>query len=110
MGAAPNLYYRSQVGKRLAGVSVFAVDFLPHRQLWKFNTRELGESGIVGLDELLSRAIDGSMPIYLVTGLEQPDLGTDGEPLLRGVKILKQLTPRELYWEGYFDPEQDIER
>jgi hypothetical protein len=47
-------------------------------------------------------------PIYLVTGKELDEEGTDGEPLLRNVKILDRLSVQELVHPGYFNPDTDI--
>lgn len=47
-------------------------------------------------------------PIYLVTGKELDEEGTDGEPLLRNVKTLDRLSVQELVHPGYFDPDTDI--
>ncbi|MGY3582193.1 hypothetical protein ACVIGB_000882 [Bradyrhizobium sp. USDA 4341] len=47
-------------------------------------------------------------PIYLVTGKELGEEGTDGEPLLRNVKTLDRLSVQELVHPGYFNPDTDI--
>lgn len=49
-----------------------------------------------------------SRPIYLVTGKEQDEPGTDGEPLLKKVKILGKVGYQDIFHKGYFDPDEDI--
>lgn len=47
-------------------------------------------------------------PIYLVTGDEVGE-GIDGEPVIRNVRTLGQITARDVLHEGYFDPAGDLD-
>lgn len=47
-------------------------------------------------------------PIYLVTGEEADDEGSDGEPLLNKGVILDRLNVQDLFHDGYFDPDTDL--
>lgn len=44
---------------------------------------------------LVSNVLMHKQPIYEVTGDILPDTGTEGEPLLKSVRILKELTIRD---------------
>jgi len=80
------------------GVSVYGAEWDDKKQRWVIPT--LGsDSYVASLDEL----IDRRLPIYLVTGDEQDEPGTDGEPLLRNVKLIKELKYSEIYNDHCYD-------
>ncbi len=53
--------------------------------------------------------IYGNRPVFLVQGTEIKEEGSDGEPLLHNVKLIKQLDKNDVYVPGIFDPKEDLE-
>lgn len=45
----------------------------------------------------------GNRPVFLVTGVELPSKGADNEPLLKDVKIIKDLTDDYQYFKKMFN-------
>ena len=47
----------------------------------------------------------GDRKVFLVTGEELPEKGSDGEPLLKDVQIVKELTN----YHEWYNPKKDVE-
>lgn len=86
-----------------AGVSVYPAKWDDTKKRWVIPTFAI-DSYIMSLDELISRKTD----IYLVTGDEQDEEGSDGEPLLRNVKLVKKLDYCNIYNDHCYDEEAII--
>jgi len=92
------------------GVSVYEAEFDRERGKWVIPAYFI-DSYLLGLCDLLMDAVNGRRKIYLVTGRRVRNAeGSDGEPLLRDVKIVGELSPTEVYnrevWE---DPDNCME-
>lgn len=127
IGSSPNhihaTYRRSDVE---LGVSVYAAAWNGQTKRWDLDRDDI--SNIASLDELLYQGREGERAVYLVTGhwVRYEELtrkerrlfndegrwypgidkvtGTDGEPLIRNVKVVKQLRGDEV-WAPGFDEE-----
>lgn len=128
---APNIYYRSQEGSDLPGMSVYAVTKVGNK--WNIETDSIKMHGMTSLAELLYRhVVNRKLPIYLLKGraLRWHDIpkeerhqfddyypgdaasarrydleGTDGEPLLRDYTIVGKLDVTQLINEASGFPE-----
>jgi hypothetical protein len=67
-------------GETLAGVSVYELD-------WDFSAGEWVLDGGASPFQYILNRLRGDVPAYIVTG-ERVGTGSDGEPLLTGVKII----------------------
>lgn len=92
------------------GISVYEAAFDPAHNKWVIPAYYI-DSYLLGLCDLLIEAVCGRRKIYLVTGRRVRDAeGSDGEPLLRDVKIIKELSPTEVYnSEAWEDPDNCME-
>lgn len=105
---------RARFGGRLPeferGVSVYEAEFDHERGKWVIPAYWI-DSYLTGLCDLLMDAVNERRKIYLVTGRRVRDAeGSDGEPLLRDVKIVRELSPTEVYnRESWPDPDNCME-
>jgi hypothetical protein len=86
------------------GVSVYHVEYDLDEDRWAIDPT-VDEATIAGTMQTL---IYSNRPIFLVQGTELDEEGSDGEPLLHDVKLIKQLSKDEVYCPGIFDPKEDI--
>jgi len=85
------------------GVSAYNAIFSPHTGRWMLET--VDHAATAGtMQELLY----GDRPIYLVQG-DIVGEGTDGEPVLRNVRLVKELQKKDFLVPGMFDPVKDVE-
>ena len=123
IGASPNWIHA--MGRRTnaeAGVSAYEVERDPARGIWEV----VGCGNHATANELVARASAGRCRAYLVRGTEVrwADLdaaeravhewvpggqvrGTDGEPLLRGVSVIREVGMNEVAFPGAYDPDMD---
>lgn len=106
MHNAPNVFAAMYGERELRGVSVFPVTYDREHNRWSFISDELADSGFASLDALLAQVEYHQRGMYLVTGEDTGEEGTDGEPLLRNVKILDTLSLHDVHHEGYYHPEE----
>jgi hypothetical protein len=127
IGASPHWIhaYMTQGREQEFGVSVYDAFWNASRKVWQID----GEVNYATLDELIAQATEGKLKIYRVTGIpvdaehlspeeleahyregNGDDLvsGADGETLLRNVRIVQELTLRDIYEPNMFDPDQDL--
>lgn len=94
---------RSEIGSRFRdtetfekGVSVYHGEWDAVKNRWVISSEGF-HSYLPTLDEHMARNRDQEEDVYLVTGDELDDIGTDGEPLLRNLKLIKQLSYSDVY-------------
>jgi hypothetical protein len=81
------------------GISAYEADWDATRKLWHLEPSR----NIASLDELLYQARKGIRKVYLLKGEEvfdddfYPERGADGEPLIKNVKIVKELSLKDFY-------------
>lgn len=122
IGASPNVYkhlYRRSDHE--VGVSVYDVDWDASRNLWALDVYNVASAA-----DLIDSAMRRMRKVYLVSGHEvtygdltvhEKELvewnedgwvrGIDNEPLLRDVSILQELTCRDFYGPGFYNPDED---
>jgi len=123
IGASPNVYkHMYRRSDQEMGVSVYDVEWDAARNLWALDVYNVASAG-----ELIFAAMMGHRKVYLVSGHEvtYDDLteseqelvewneagwvrGIDNEPLLRDVKIIGELTCRDFYGPGFYNPDEDF--
>jgi hypothetical protein len=110
IGASPNYAAAmARTGDQEHGVSCYWADWDAGRNMWCLD--DIGNAAT--LDELVAMAKEGARKIYLITGDDIQDkagddvLGTDGEPLIRNVQIIKELTLDDIYSPGLFNGTED---
>ena len=83
------------------GVSVYPAEWDSTINRWRIQDEILNNSGMYGLQDLVSAIHDGELRVvYLLQGTKIDHyLGNDGEPLLdaASIKIIKKLKPEEFY-------------
>ncbi len=88
------------------GVSVYIVNYDLDEKRWAIDTGDVSEAAVNGT--MQSLIYDKPYrPAYLVQGDEQEALGSDGEPLLKNVRLAKELHRHDFYVPGMFDPRED---
>jgi hypothetical protein len=120
VGALTNTFSTRLPGTKEKGTSVYPVEYDEATNRWVIKLDEVEDSGIASLDELTfdQREVtslgpnNNRRPIWLMTGDEVNDLGTDGEPLLKPgtARKLAQLKPNDLFAEKYWDPVDQMDR
>lgn len=89
-------------GRLERGVSVYAVDWDPGRSLWVVDVPRADDATAV---ELVRDLIAGDRRAFLVTGRVLSSVGSDGEPLLRSIRIEREVTVRDFMMPGgHHDP------
>ena len=83
------------------GVSAYDAEFDLDTRRW--NLEVTNEAAAAGTMQSL---IYGTRDIFLITGTEVAR-GSDDEPVLKGIKILKRLTKKDIFVGGMFDPYED---
>jgi hypothetical protein len=93
-------------GELEEGVSVYHVNFDLDEGRWAIES-SVDEATITGT--MSSLFYDKPYrPIYLVQGDEHEyAMGSDGEPLLRNVRLIRELDRQDVFCPGYFDPRED---
>lgn len=93
------------------GISVYPARWSVKHNMWELMTEDLSEIGMATLDSLISDFFENGKPenkgrpLYLLQGQESGESGMDDyEPLVdkSKVKIIKQLSPNEV-WIEYYD-------
>ena len=83
------------------GVSAYEAKWDTRNHKWKISEDGLNGVGMSSMAELdaMQRDEESRRPVYLLTGIEMDDSGSDGEPLLniKKIKTLKKLSPDEYY-------------
>jgi hypothetical protein len=94
IGAAPNIYKHIERAGRTheAGVSVYPVEWDP-----EINRFVIDCNNLASLDGLFGQR----RPAYIVTGRRIGKYGMDSEPLLRDVKIVKEVPYNQLNVPGW---------
>lgn len=87
-------------GEMENGVSVYYTSWDIEEKRWDIET-SVDEASISGT--MSSLILDPKKKIYLVTGNYIGD-GSDDEPLLKNVRIVKELTKHDVFVGGIFDP------
>jgi hypothetical protein len=85
------------------GVSAYGATFSPHIGRWMLDTVDYAATS-----GTMQELIYGDREIYLVQGDEVGE-GADGEPVLRNVRLIKQLQKKDILVPGVFDPVKDVE-
>lgn len=85
------------------GVSAYHVDYDLDEDRWAIDP-SVNPDTIAGTMQSL---IYSNRPIFLVKGDEIEEEGSDGEPLLHNVVMIKQLPKGDVYCPGIFDPRED---
>ena len=88
------------------GVSVYDAAYDLDEERWSIDTGGVDEAAVNGTMQSLiydrpHRAI------YLVQGDEQQAVGSDGEPLLKNVRLVQELDRHDEFVPGRFDPRED---
>ena len=88
------------------GVSVYDAAYDLDEERWSIDTGGVDEAAVNGTMQSLiydrpHRAI------YLVQGDEQQAVGSDGEPLLKNVRLVQELDRHDVFVPGRFDPRED---
>lgn len=92
------------------GEDVFEKGVSVYNASWSMKDRKWDIEPDVNYDTIagtMSELFHSDMPVYVVTGDELNSLGSDGEPLLRNVKIKQKLTKKDIQVPGIFDSEDD---
>lgn len=97
---------RNGLTKRMEdGISVYHVNYELDENRWAIDP-SVDEAAINGT--MQSLIYDKPYrPAFLVQGDEQERLGSDGEPLLKNVRLIKELHRHDFYVPGMFDPKED---
>lgn len=82
------------------GVSVYITEWDHDTQRWAIES-SVDEGTITGT--MSSLILDPKKRIFLVTG-DQIGEGSDGEPVLKNVKLVQELTKHDIFVPGIFDP------
>lgn len=88
------------------GVSVYCANYDLDEDRWAIDTGDVSEAAVNGT--MQSLIYDKPYRVaYLVQGDEQEALGSDGEPLLKNVRLIKELHRHDFYVPGMFNPKED---
>jgi hypothetical protein len=91
-------------GELEKGVSAYHASFDMEERRWAVDA-SVNEDTISGtMGSFFSRP---DQKVFLVQGTELRSTGSDGEPLLKNVKLIKTLTMDDVFCPGIFDPRED---
>lgn len=93
-----------RTGEMEDGVSVYHAHFDIDEERWEIDPT-VDEAAINGT--LQSLIYERDKRIFVVQGRELEQTGSDGEPLLKDVKAVKQLAYGDVFVSGMFDPRED---
>lgn len=101
IGRSPNWIHAMQrTSDEEAGVSCYWATY--HKETDQWVLEDVGN--VASVVELIAQADAGRRKIYVVTGDELDEQGTDGEPLLQNVKIVKEIPSiQNILVPGCFD-------
>lgn len=97
-----NWLFKDQVVREL-GVSAYHAEFDIRTGRWELET--VDEAATNGT--MQSLFYDKQREIFLVQGTELGEVGSDGEPLLHHLKVIKKLKPDEIAVSGMFDHDDE---
>jgi hypothetical protein len=88
-------------GELEAGVSAYHANYNFDDGMWEIDPTVSEESINGTMNSFFSRQ---DQKVFLVQGRELEELGSDDEPLLKDVRLIKKLTMRDVCVPGMFDP------
>ena len=105
--------YLNSPGKPIGyepGVSVYPAHYDEDKGRWIIDDWGGTVYYYPSLDSLISDAEDGDREIFIVTGDELEQDGTDGEPLIRNVKLHKKIQITDIYNAELYHKDEILDR